>query len=75
MCVNSFFSVQSAYMMNKPLLRCPKCSTEFHFEKPRNWVGRNVLFFLPVRKFFCAKCLKDHYLIMTDQELQHYQRV
>ena len=59
----------------KKTLTCYKCLAPYHFTKPRNWMGRNLLFFLPVRRFFCAKCLKDRYRVISDEKLQEYKRV
>jgi hypothetical protein len=61
--------------MQKKILRCSKCSAPYHFEKKRNWIGRNFLFFLPIKRYFCAKCLKDRYRLITNEELKAYKRV
>ncbi len=61
--------------MPKEFLRCHKCSAPFHYEKTRNWFGRNLLFFLPVRVFFCAKCLKNPYVLISDKKLKTYHKV
>jgi C4-type Zn-finger protein len=42
--------------------KCPKCGTEFHFQMHRGWIFKNFLSFLPIKKFFCARCLKGHYV-------------
>jgi hypothetical protein len=56
-------------------LICRKCGTPYHFKKPRNWFGRNVLFFLPLKRFFCAKCLENRYRFITDKQLEDYHKV
>ncbi|ASU32330.1 hypothetical protein MuYL_0427 [Mucilaginibacter xinganensis] len=61
--------------MSKKILRCSKCNSPYHFEKQRNWFGRNLLFFLPLRRYFCAKCLKDRYVLITREKLKGYQKV
>ena len=61
--------------MQKEVLRCRKCSAPYHYEKKRNWLGRTLLSFLPVRRYFCAKCLKDRYRLITDEQLKAYKRV
>jgi len=61
--------------MEKPILRCKKCLTEFHFQKNRNWFGRTFLSFLPVRVYFCAKCLKNRYLFITKKQAAKYKRI
>jgi hypothetical protein len=61
--------------MQKKVLRCFKCSAPYHFEKKRNWMGRNLMFFLPIRRYFCAKCIKDRYLFLTKKKLKAYTKV
>jgi hypothetical protein len=61
--------------MPKKVLKCYSCSAPYHFEKPRNWIGRNLLFFLPVKRYFCARCLKDRYRLITTKEQQKYMKV
>ncbi len=58
--------------MNKPFLYCNHCTRPFHYRLKRNWIGRNLLFFLPVKKFFCACCLKSRYRIMTEKQVRKY---
>jgi len=65
-------SSQNLYCMTKKVLRCHKCSAPLHFEKTRNWFGRNILFFLPLHKYFCAKCLKNRYVWISKSELKKY---
>lgn len=62
-------------LMQKKTLKCPKCGAPLHFEKKRNWYGRNILFFLPIRRYFCARCLKDRYMFITKEKLKEYHRV
>jgi hypothetical protein len=61
--------------MTKEVLRCPSCSAILHYEKPRNWIGRNILFFIPLRVYFCAKCLKTKHMLITDKKLEAYHKV
>lgn len=61
--------------MTKPILKCYKCGTPYHYKIKRNWLLRNVLFFLPVKTFFCGKCVKKRYVMITDDELSKYKRV
>jgi hypothetical protein len=62
-------------IMEKPFLRCGKCGAVFHFSIKKNWLLRNVLFFLPIKLYFCAKCLKTRYLWVTDKQAHKYHRV
>lgn len=61
--------------MEKKSLKCYKCSQLLHYEKPRNWVGRNFFFYLPVHRYFCARCLKDRYRLISREKLKQYHRV
>jgi len=53
--------------MDKPFLYCSRCSQPYHYRLKKNWAERNFLFFIPIQKFFCAKCLKsrDRCLILN----------
>ncbi|WP_345213253.1 hypothetical protein [Mucilaginibacter gynuensis] len=62
-------------MSEKPELTCRKCNIPFHYPLQRNWIGRNVLFFLPIRVFFCARCLISRQLWLTNTEYRKYKRV
>ena len=66
---------QGMYAVEKPHLRCHKCSMMYHYRVPKNWLLRNVLFFLPIKVFFCARCLKNRYVFLTDREESKYQPV
>ena len=44
------------------LYYCPKCGSSFHFQLHRAWFVKTFLYFLPVRKYFCAKCRKAYYI-------------
>lgn len=62
-------------MPNKPFLKCEKCGQIYHYKKERGWFSRNVLFWLPIKVFFCAKCAKDRQLVMTDEEYRRFEPV
>lgn len=47
--------------MSNPYPRCWKCNTQYHYQIPRPWVVKNLLFFLPVRKYFCPHCVTSRY--------------
>jgi hypothetical protein len=61
--------------MEKALLRCRKCSALFHYSLRRNWFFRYVLFFLPVKVYFCAKCAKKRYVWLNKKEAAKYEDV
>jgi hypothetical protein len=65
------------YMQNndKPWLRCRKCSSVYHYKVPVNWFLSGVLFFLPIKAFFCARCLTVRHHIMTSKTLRKYKPV
>ncbi|HEY2583626.1 MAG TPA: hypothetical protein VGI43_17580, partial [Mucilaginibacter sp.] len=48
----------SPHLMVKPVLRCYICSTAYHYKVKRSWFVRNVLFFLPIKVYFCGRCVK-----------------
>jgi len=58
---------------DKPFMHCRRCSQPFHYKMPRNWFGRNLLFFLPIKRYFCAKCLKPRYRILTSAQERNFQ--
>jgi hypothetical protein len=41
---------------------CPVCCEPSHLKVHRSWVLKRVLFFLPVRKYFCSGCKKPYYV-------------
>jgi len=43
---------------------CSKCGSPFHFKMRRSWFTKNILFFLPIKKYFCAKCKKSSYILV-----------
>jgi len=59
----------------RPLLKCSKCSSVYHYKVPLNWFLSNVLFFVPIKAFFCARCLKVSYHVMTSKQERKYKSV
>jgi len=53
--------------MKKCSLTCPVCSHTFHSRVKRNWFLRNVLYFLPIKIYFCNVCEKNVYILVKDQ--------
>jgi hypothetical protein len=62
-------------VVSKPYLRCHKCHTPFHYRVYPNWIFRNVLFFMPIKVYFCARCLKNRYILITNKEERKFEPV
>lgn len=43
---------------------CRKCGSSYHFQLHRNWFVKKLLFFLPLRVYFCAKCQKIRHVLV-----------
>jgi hypothetical protein len=56
-------------------MKCHKCGAVFHFPIKKPWVLEYLLFFLPIRIYFCAKCNKSRYLLQTIKEANEFHRV
>jgi len=41
---------------------CPICCEPSHLKLHRNWFLKYVLFFMPIRKYFCPGCEKPYYV-------------
>jgi hypothetical protein len=41
---------------------CPICFEPSHLKAHRNWLLKYLLFFLPVRKYYCTGCKKPFYV-------------
>ncbi|HZY36345.1 MAG TPA: hypothetical protein VFE53_06830 [Mucilaginibacter sp.] len=65
----------AADAFDKPVLRCHKCSSTFHYRIPRGWFLKYVLFFLPIKVYFCGRCVKFRYILLTDKSEAKYQPV
>jgi hypothetical protein len=61
--------------MGKPVLRCNKCSAIYHYQVKRDWIFRYILFFLPVKTYFCAKCAKRRNVWINDKKAAEYEPV
>jgi hypothetical protein len=61
--------------MEKPYLRCNKCNAVYHFPIRKNWITGGLLFFLPIKIYFCAKCAKNRYVWITDEKAAMFHRV
>lgn len=40
---------------------CPKCKTELTDRVHRSWVVKNVLFWMPAKRYFCYSCKTKHH--------------
>jgi len=68
-------SINGAPVKGKPFLVCYKCHSIYHYRLHRNLFMRYVLFFLPIKVYFCGHCLKNRYILITDKEELKYQPV
>lgn len=66
---------KSGVYADKPYLRCSKCATMYHYRVKRGWFLKYVLFFLPVKIYFCARCVKKRYVLLTDKAETRYMPV
>jgi len=68
------FKVVTSTQKTKHLgYHCPICCEPSHLKVHRNWFLKYVLFFLPVRKYFCAGCRRQFYInIHTAQKATVY---
>jgi RNase P subunit RPR2 len=56
----------------KPFLYCPKCHQPFHYRLPTPFLVKTLFFFMPVKRFFCAKCNTPRYKIMSSKDASKY---
>ena len=63
------------YALTKPSLKCYKCSTVYHYRIKRNWFLKYVLFFLPIKIYFCGHCVKNRYILLSDKRETKYNPV
>jgi hypothetical protein len=53
---------------------CEHCNKGYHFRVRRGFLVRTFLFWLPVRRYLCTNCLKQHYVFgyrNPDQRRSH----
>ncbi len=62
----------ATYSMEKTYLRCHKCNEPFQYRVPTPWVFSLFLFFLPIKSFFCARCLKKRHILLSDKDAANY---
>jgi hypothetical protein len=73
--VNNLNITGQVYVGDKPHLRCYKCGTVYHYRIRRNWFLKYGLFFLPVKIYFCGRCVKNRYVLLTDKHEAKYKPV
>ena len=66
----SFWLNMGKKIYNDKKYYCSTCKNQFHFRMHRSWFVKNILFFLSVRKFFCAKCQKAVYILVQNNRGQ-----
>lgn len=42
--------------------KCRVCGSDFHYQIPRGFLLKNVLGFLPVRIYWCPRCIANRYV-------------
>jgi len=47
----------------RAVYKCKKCNEPLQNRRKRGFLLKTTLFWLPVRKFFCERCLKTRYVI------------
>lgn len=45
----------------RPIYRCKKCKEILNIRRKRGLIVKTVFFWLPLKKFFCTRCLKTRY--------------
>ena len=61
--------------MKKCSLKCPVCAENFQHRVSRSWFLRYILFFINVKIYFCNRCKKRVYVLLTDQEVLDHRPV
>jgi hypothetical protein len=41
---------------------CPKCKVAFGYRVSRGFLFKNVLRWIPVKRYYCYKCKRKHYV-------------
>jgi hypothetical protein len=49
--------------VNKAKCYCTVCDVEVKQQVHRPWLLKNVLFFIPIRKYVCIRCLNTYYAL------------
>lgn len=50
--------------------KCPKCNSPFHFQVKRSWFRKKFFPNSPIRRFFCARCLRRYYIKVDPDKLK-----
>jgi len=61
--VVSLNSQDGAVVKRKKLPTCPRCKIELDSRVPRGFLIRNLLFFLPVKRYICYRCQRKRYVL------------
>ena len=61
--------------MAKPALKCYKCAGPYHYRIKRSWFLKYIFFFLPIKIYFCGRCVKNRYILLTNKEETKYRPV
>lgn len=58
--------------MPKPELCCSKCKHPYHYKKTTPAILKLIENIIPIKIFFCAKCVQNRYLVISRAELNKY---
>lgn len=61
--------------LSKPSLRCYRCHSVYHYRIRRGWFLKYVLFFLPIKIYFCGHCVATRYRLLTNKGETRYKLV
>jgi hypothetical protein len=56
-------------MTLKKELVCRKCKQPYSYRVGRGWLVKTLLFFLPLRRYFCARCDRKRYVLSKFADL------
>ncbi len=42
---------------------CPRCKSELDNRVPRGFLVKNLLFFLPLKRYMCYRCQRKRYVL------------
>jgi transposase-like protein len=56
-------SNETIIAQNKKMPVCPRCKSQFDSRVPRSFFVKNILFFIPLKRYMCYNCQRKHYLL------------
>lgn len=52
--------------------KCRKCNTDYHYQVPRGFFLKNILGFLPIRIYWCPRCVTNRYVWVKEKGASVY---